>query len=125
MRVMADRIKCSHILVKKQSEAIAIIERLKKGESFANLARELSIDKGSGKRGGDLGVFGRGMMVKPFEEAVYDIITYCIQNPNASDFESKKHRVQEIGMELYADGGVDAMENIFYPIEFRIKEEIG
>lgn len=27
--------------------------------------------------------------------------------------------------ELYTDGGVDAMENIFYPIEFRIKEEIG
>jgi hypothetical protein len=27
--------------------------------------------------------------------------------------------------ELYADGGVDAMENIFYPIEFRVKEEIG
>lgn len=26
---------------------------------------------------------------------------------------------------LYADGGVDAMENMFYPIEFRIKEEIG
>ena len=71
MILMADRIKCSHILVKKQSEAVAIIERLKKGESFANLARELSIDKGSGKRGGDLGVFGRGMMVKPFEEAAF------------------------------------------------------
>ena len=73
MTVMADRIKCSHILVNKQSEAIAIIERLKKGESFANLARELSIDKGSGKRGGDLGVFGRGMMVKPFEEAAFKL----------------------------------------------------
>ena len=66
---MADKIKCSHILVKKQSEAIAILERLKNGESFVNLARELSIDSGSAKRGGDLGVFGRGMMVKPFEEA--------------------------------------------------------
>jgi peptidyl-prolyl cis-trans isomerase C len=60
---MADKIKCSHILVKKQSEAIAILERLKKGESFANLARQLSIDKGSRKKGGDLGIFGRGMMV--------------------------------------------------------------
>ena len=70
---MTDKIKCSHILVKKQSEAIAIIERLKKGESFANLARDLSIDKGSGKRGGDLGVFGRGMMVKPFEEAAFKL----------------------------------------------------
>ena len=59
------------------------------------------------------------------EEELYDLITYCIQNLNASDIESKKQRVQEIGKELYTDGGVDAMENIFYPIEFRIREEIG
>ena len=56
---------------------------------------------------------------------IYDILTYSIQNPNASDFESKKKRIDEIGRELYADGGTDAMENIFYSIEFRIKEEIG
>jgi peptidyl-prolyl cis-trans isomerase C len=54
---MVHKIKCSHILVKKQSEAIAILERLKNGESFANLAKQLSIDKASGKKGGDLGVF--------------------------------------------------------------------
>jgi peptidyl-prolyl cis-trans isomerase C len=70
---MADKIKCSHILVQKQSEAIAILERLKQGESFANLARELSIDRGSAKRGGDLGAFGRGTMVKPFEEAAFKL----------------------------------------------------
>jgi peptidyl-prolyl cis-trans isomerase C len=70
---MADKIKCSHILVKKQSEALAILERLRKGESFADLAKELSIDKGSGKRGGDLGLFGRGQMVKPFEEAAFKL----------------------------------------------------
>ena len=68
---MTDKIKCSHILVKKQSEAIAILERLKKGESFANLANQLSIDKGSAKRGGDLGSFGIGMMVKPFEKSAF------------------------------------------------------
>jgi foldase protein PrsA len=73
MLFMADKIKCSHILVKKQTEAIAILERIKNGESFASLARELSIDKGSAKRGGDLGVFGRGMMVKPFEEAAFNL----------------------------------------------------
>ncbi|MDQ4017936.1 MAG: hypothetical protein M3129_05290 [Thermoproteota archaeon] len=37
----------------------------------------------------------------------------------------KRQRVEEIGRELYADGGVDAMVNMFYPIEFRVKEEIG
>ena len=70
---MADKIKCSHILVKKESEAIAILVRLKNGESFVNLARDLSIDRGSAKRGGDLGLFGRGMMVKPFEEAAFKL----------------------------------------------------
>jgi peptidyl-prolyl cis-trans isomerase C len=70
---LVDKIKCSHILVKKQSEAIAILERLRKGESFANLAKELSIDKGSAKRGGDLGLFGKGMTVRPFEEAAFKL----------------------------------------------------
>jgi len=42
-----------------------------------------------------------------------------------TDFDAKKKRAEEIGGELYADGGLDAMENMFYSIEFRIKEEIG
>ncbi|GKS60872.1 MAG: peptidylprolyl isomerase [Candidatus Nitrosocosmicus sp.] len=70
---MGDKIKCYHILVKKQSEALEILEKLKKGEGFANLAKEFSIDKGSGKKGGDLGFFGRGMMVKPFEDAAFKL----------------------------------------------------
>ncbi len=70
---MADKIKCSHILVKKHSEALQVLERMKKGESFADLARELSIDRGSGKRGGDLGLFGRGQMVKEFEDAAFKL----------------------------------------------------
>ncbi|MDW0291492.1 MAG: hypothetical protein QN778_06230 [Nitrososphaeraceae archaeon] len=59
------------------------------------------------------------------EEELYDILTYCIQNSDAADFEEKKQRVFTIGKELYSDGGIDTMENIFYSIEFRIKDEIG
>jgi hypothetical protein len=58
------------------------------------------------------------------EEELYDLFTYCIQNPKASDFTAKKERVQEVGRELYADGGADALENMFFSIEHRIKEEI-
>ena len=58
------------------------------------------------------------------EEELYDLLTYCIQNPDASDLASKKGRVQEIGRELYADGGADALENMFFSIEHRVKEEI-
>lgn len=70
---MADKIKCAHILVKKLSEANSILERLKNGEGFANLAKESSIDRGSAKKGGDLGLFGRGVMVKPFEDAAFSL----------------------------------------------------
>jgi len=59
------------------------------------------------------------------EEELYDILTYCIQNPNVSDFESKKKRIEDIGRELYTNGGTDAMENMFYSIEFRIRDELG
>ena len=59
------------------------------------------------------------------EEELYDLLTYCSQNPAAQDLASKKQRVHEIGKELYADGGTDAMENMFYSIEFRLKDEIG
>ena len=59
------------------------------------------------------------------EEELIDLFTYCIQNPNASDLEIKKQRIEEIGKELYADGGFDALENMFYSLEIRIKEEIG
>jgi hypothetical protein len=59
------------------------------------------------------------------EEELYDLLTYCIQNPDAPDFAGKQGRVKEIGQELYADGGADALENMFFSIEHRIKEEIG
>ena len=57
------------------------------------------------------------------EEELYDLLTYCIQNPQASA--GKKGRVEEIGRELYADGGADALENMFFSIEHRVREEIG
>ncbi|MEO9277523.1 MAG: hypothetical protein ABI340_07085 [Nitrososphaera sp.] len=47
-----------------------------------------------------------------------------MQNPTSSYIDSKKHRVREIGHELFSDGGVDTMENMYFVIEHRIKEEI-
>ena len=67
---MPDKVHCAHILVKTEQEAKAILERLKKGEKFANIAKETSLCP-SGKRGGDLGTFGRGKMVKEFESAAF------------------------------------------------------
>jgi hypothetical protein len=59
------------------------------------------------------------------EEELYDLLIFCIQNSQSPELGSKKGRVQEIGRELYADGGADALENMFFSIEHRVKEEIG
>lgn len=83
---MSNKIKCSHILVQKQGEALVILERLRKGESFSKLAQELSIDKGSGKRGGDLGYFTRGMMVKPFENVAFQLEKGQLSEPVKTEF---------------------------------------
>lgn len=67
---MPNTIHCAHILVKTQTEANTVLERLKKGEKFAKIAKEISLCP-SKKRGGDLGTFGRGKMVKEFEKAAF------------------------------------------------------
>ena len=82
----SNKIKCLHILLKKQSEALMVLDRLKKGESFSNLAKELSIDKASGKRGGDLGFFRKGMMVKPFEDIAFKLEKGQISEPVKTEF---------------------------------------
>lgn len=61
--------KASHILVKDKAEIEAILKRLKSGGNFEALAREHSTCPSKSK-GGDLGWFDPGKMVKPFEEAV-------------------------------------------------------
>jgi peptidyl-prolyl cis-trans isomerase C len=66
-------VKARHILVEKEEEAKAALERLKKGEDFAKLAAELSKDPGSGKEGGDLGWFEKDRMVPEFAEAAFKL----------------------------------------------------
>ena len=59
------------------------------------------------------------------EEELIDLLTFCLKNPNSAEIDTKKSRVSEIGRELYADGGIDALENMFFVVQNRIKEEIG
>lgn len=67
---MANKIKASHILVEKHSQALEVIELLRSGEDFAKLAQKFSTGP-SKKKGGSLGTFGRGQMVKEFEKAAF------------------------------------------------------
>jgi len=59
------------------------------------------------------------------EEELIDLMTFCLQNPESSEVAGKKSRITEVGKELHADGGVDAMDNFFFVLKNRITEEIG
>ena len=67
---MSNKVHCAHILVKTEKEVNAVLERLKKGEKFTAIAKDVSLCP-SKKRGGDLGTFGRGQMVKEFEQTAF------------------------------------------------------
>jgi len=58
------------------------------------------------------------------EEELVDLMTFCLQNPESAETEQKKKRISEIGKELYADGGLDALENFSFVLKNRIYEEI-
>ena len=83
----------SHILLSVSPDAVdaqidqvrrsasEIVARARGGESFASLAEVNSDDKGSAKRGGELGVIRPGTMVKPFEDAVFEMVEGEISEP--------------------------------------------
>lgn len=77
---VAEERRASHILIltkdtdkaKAKAKAEEVLAELQKSPAkFAELAKKYSEDPGSAQKGGDLGYFGRGMMVKPFEEEVF------------------------------------------------------
>ena len=96
---VAEERRASHILInagsdmaaadrrKARERAEALLAEVRKNPaSFAEVARKNSQDPGSAERGGDLDFFGRGAMVKPFEDAVYAMKSGEISNVVESDF---------------------------------------
>ena len=80
---------------RKQAEEILAKVKANPND-FAKLARENSKDPGSAAQGGDLGFFGRGMMVKPFEETAYRLNAGEISDVVETDFGFHIIRVTEI-----------------------------
>ena len=58
------------------------------------------------------------------EEELIDLFTFCLQNPDSPEVETKKTRISEVGKELFEDGGIDALENFWFAISNRIEGEI-
>jgi parvulin-like peptidyl-prolyl isomerase len=88
-------VKAQHILLKTgpginedsvKAQAEKIYQRAKSGESFEQLATQYSADQGSASRGGDVGYFKKGMMVKPFEDAAFSAAPGSIVGPTKTDY---------------------------------------
>ena len=65
-----NKVNASHILVKTEEEAKKIMDKIKEGASFEDMARVVSMCP-SGKQGGSLGWFERGQMVPEFDDACF------------------------------------------------------
>jgi parvulin-like peptidyl-prolyl isomerase len=81
-----EQVWARHILVETEVEANETYKLLQQGLDFAQLARTSSKDTGSGAMGGDLGWFGKGAMVAPFDEAAFSQEIGEIGQPVKSDF---------------------------------------
>ncbi len=77
--------RASHILVKDRNLATHILKEIKSGKDFKTMAREYSTCPSKGK-GGDLGWFGEGQMVREFEMAVKKLGSGRISNPVRTQF---------------------------------------
>ena len=81
-----EQVWARHILLETEEEANAVYERLQKGEDFAEVAREVSKDTGSGASGGDLGWQPRSFYVTEFGDAAFQQKIGEIGKPVKSDF---------------------------------------
>ncbi len=71
--IMIDESDSEDVITEKRKKAEDLLKQSREGADFADLARQNSDDKGSATRGGDLGFFERGQMVKPFEDGVFGL----------------------------------------------------
>jgi peptidyl-prolyl cis-trans isomerase C len=79
------KIRASHILVNTLDEALALKARIDEGSDFGDLARQHSKCP-SGQNDGDLGEFGRGQMVPPFEIAAFGLPVDGLSLPVKTQF---------------------------------------
>ena len=125
----AEERRASHILIgfeklgkdKARAKAEEVLKEVRKNPAaFADLARKNSDDPGSAAKGGDLGFFGSGMMVKPFEDATFALKEGEISGIVESDFGF--HIIKLTG--IHAAKGKDLAE-VRGEIEAELKKAAG
>lgn len=96
--------RASHILItaepgaeaKAEAQARDLLARIQKGEDFAKLAAQFSADPGSAANGGDLGLVPKGVMVGPFDDAMYSMKVGELRGPVQSEFGYHVMRLEEV-----------------------------
>ena len=125
-----EQVRARHILLRLQQNAAeeekrkiieraeSIIKLLKDGADFSKMAKIHSDDPGTKSRGGDLGFFGRGRMVKTFEEAVFSMKVGEISGPIQTNF-----GIHIIKLEEKREAKYKPFEKIKDQVEKRVIEE--
>lgn len=80
-----EQVTASHILVQTEAEAQEVLQELREGKDFAEVAKARSMGP-SASRGGSLGTFGRGSMVGPFESVAFSLQKGAIGGPVQTQF---------------------------------------
>ncbi len=123
-----EQVRARHILLRvdsrrsdeqAQAQMAGIQQRLASGEDFAELARELSDDPGSKDRGGDLGWFGQGRMIKEFEEAAFAASPGELVGPVKTSFGLHLIEVQD-----HREGGLQTLDKVQGRIRNRLLGEL-
>ncbi len=99
-----------------RQSASEIVTRARGGESFASLAEVNSDDKGSAKRGGELGVIRPGTMVKPFEDAVFAMVEGEISEPVRTQYGFHVIRLDRI-----TESTVQSLDRVRSEIEAEVR----
>lgn len=96
-------VKASHILLDTKEEAEKILQRVKAGENFNELAKQNSKDPSAKENSGDLGYFRHGDMVEPFEKAAFALKPGEISDIVQTDFGFHIIKVEDSKLDKYED----------------------
>ena len=110
-----EQVEARHILVDTREEAEEILELLKSGRDFAELAGEYSKDTLSAEQGGNLGFFQRGEMVPEFEEAAFSLPVNQVSDPIETTYGF--HIIEVLGRKA-------AKEVAFEEVEEKVREAL-